>query len=84
MVFYGTTIIPFAEELGAADLGLLSPFHADDVAFDGSAQRSVQLLKLLMNRGPDRVYFPKLDKSLLISDTPGQEEEAKRYFLLRG
>ena len=36
MVLYRITLFPLAEELGAADLGLLSPFYADDVAFDGS------------------------------------------------
>ena len=52
----------------------------DDVAFDGLARRSAQLLKLLMKRGPDRGYFPEPAKSLFISDTPGQEEAAKREF----
>ena len=31
-----------------------------------------------MKRGTDRGKFPKPAKSLLISDTPGQEEAAKR------
>ena len=31
MVLYGITLIPLAEELRAADPGLLSPFYADDV-----------------------------------------------------
>ena len=35
MVFYGITLVPLAEELRAADPGLLSPFYADDAAFDG-------------------------------------------------
>ena len=77
MVFYVITLAPLAEELRAADTGLLSPFYADDVALDGSAQRSAQLLKLLMKRGPDQGYFPEPAKSLFISDTPGQEEAAK-------
>ena len=50
MTLYGITLVPLAEELRAADLGLLSPFYADDAAFDGSARRSAQLLKLLMRR----------------------------------
>ena len=80
MVFYGTTLVPLAEELRAADLGLLSPFYADNTTFHGLVRRSAQLLKLLIKRGPDRGYFPEPDKSLFISDTPGQEEEAKRVF----
>ena len=50
----GITLVPLAEELRAADPGILSPFYADDAAFDGLAQQSAQLLKLLMNRGPYR------------------------------
>ena len=62
------------------DLGILSPFYADDAAFDGSAQQSAQLLKLIMDRGIDRGYFHEPDNSLFILDTPGQEEASKRYF----
>ena len=51
MVLYGITLAPLTEELRAVYLGLLSPFYADDAAFDGSVRRSAQLLKLLMKRG---------------------------------
>ena len=80
MVLYGITLVPLAKELRAADPGLLSPFYADDAAFEGSARRSAQLLKLLMKRGPDRGYFPEPAKSLFISDTPGQEGAEKWEF----
>ena len=66
------------------DPRILSLFSADDAAFDGLARRSAQLLKLLMKRGPDRGYFPDTAKSLFISDTPGQEEAAKREFAKDG
>ena len=72
MVLYSITLSPLAKELRAADLGLLSLFYADDAAFDGYAQHSAHLLKLLMKRGPDLGYFPEPDKSLFISYTPGQ------------
>ena len=36
MVLYGIALVPLAEEIRAADPGLLSPFCADDAAFDGS------------------------------------------------
>ena len=58
MVLYGISLFPLAEELRAADLGILSPFYADDAEFYGSARRRAQLLNLLMKRGPDRGYFP--------------------------
>ena len=37
MVLHGITLVPLAEELRAADPGLLSPFYAENVAYDGSA-----------------------------------------------
>ena len=78
MVLYRITLVPLSEELRASDLGILYPFYADDVAFNGLARSSAQLLKLFMERGPDREYFPLPTKSLSISDTPGQEEVARR------
>ena len=66
------------------DLGLLSPFYADDAVFDGLARKSAQLLKLLMERGADRGYLPDPVKSLFISDTPGQEEAASRSLEAEG
>ena len=84
MVLYGITLAPLAEELRVADPGILSPFYADDAAFDGSSQRSAQLLKLLMKRGPEWGYFPETAKSLFILDTPGKEEVAKREFAVEG
>ena len=62
----------------------LLPFYADDAAFAGSARRSAQLLKTLMKKGPDRGYFTEPAKPLFISDTLGQEEEAKREFAKEG
>ena len=78
MVFYGITLAPLAKELRVADPGILSLFYADDAAFDGLERRSAQLLKMLMKRGPERGYFPKLAKSFFVSDTPGQEKAVKR------
>ena len=85
MDLYRITLVPLTEELCAADLGLLSPFYADDAAFDGLARRSAQLLKLLMRRGgADRGYFTELAKSLFISDSLGQDTAAKGEFAAEG
>ena len=81
MVLYGIILTPLEEELWAADPRLLYLFYAEDTAFGGSSRRSVQLLKLLMERGPERGYFPKPTKSLFIADSPEQEEAAKREFV---
>ena len=80
MILYGITLVPLAEDLRAANLGLLSIFYADDTAFDGSARCSAQLFQLLMRRGRDRGYFPEPAKSLFILDTPVQEAAARREF----
>ena len=37
MILYGINLVPLAKELRAVDPGFLSPFYADDAAFDGSA-----------------------------------------------
>ena len=82
VVLYGITLVPLAKELIVADPGILSHFYADDAAFEGLARQSAQLLKLLMKRSPDRGYFLEADKSLFISNTPGQEEATKRKFMV--
>ena len=84
MVLYGITLVPLAEDLIVAYLGLLSPLYADDAAFDSSAQHSTKLLNLLMERGLDWGYFPKTANSLFILDTQGQEEAVKRKFAAEG
>ena len=77
MLLYGITLVPLAEEVRAADPGLLSPLSADDATFDALARKSAQLLKLLMERGLDRGYLPDMSKSLFILDTPTQDEAAR-------
>ena len=78
MSLYSINLIPLSEELIAEDSGILSLFYADDAVFNCLAQRSANLLKLLMERGADRDYFSEPDKSLFILGTPGQEEVVKR------
>ena len=78
LVFYGITLGPLAEELWAAYLWSISPFYMDDAVFDGSARRSLNILKLLMERSPDWGYFLKPANSLFISDTLEREEAYNR------
>ena len=37
VVLYRINLVPLAEYLIVVDLGLLSPFYADNAVFDGSA-----------------------------------------------
>ena len=48
MALCGITPIPLVKEIQAADPQIITPFYADDAAFDRSARRSAELLKLLM------------------------------------
>ena len=84
MVLYGINLAPLDEKLRVSDLGLLSPFYADDAVFDGLTQQSAKVLKLLKKRGLDQGYFPELVKFIFILDTPGQEEAARREFEAEG
>ena len=84
MVLYGITLDPLAEELRAADSGLLYPFYADDTAFESLAQKSAHFLKMLTERGMDRGYLPEPANPFFILDIPGQEEALKREFSAEG
>ena len=68
MVLYGITLVPLTEELRDVDPTLLSHFYANDAAFDGLAIQSAAQLRLLMEHGLDRGYFPETSKLLYISD----------------
>ena len=81
---YRITLVPLVKGFRAADPGLLSPFYADDAAFNGLARRSAQLLKVLMKRRVDQGYIPEPAKFLFIFHIPGQEEAAKREFAVEG
>ena len=84
MVISGIPLIPLAEEIWAADPSFISPFYAEDVAFNGSAQRSAKLLMLLMDGGSYLGYFPDSSRSLFTMDIPRQEEAYKREFASEG
>ena len=84
MVLYWITLIPLAEEIRAEDPGLLTPFYADNAAFDRSEWRSSHILKLLLERGPDWGYLNKPERSLFISNSLDQEEAANQEFKEEG
>ena len=82
MVLYGITLVPLAEDLKVSDPGLLSAVYADNAAFDSLAQQISHILKLFIERGPDRGYFHDPSKSLFILDTPEQEEAVSQEFVV--
>ena len=80
MVLYRITLPPLPEELRYADPTLLSSFYAKDAAFDGMVRRRDEKLRLLMEQGLDRGYFPEPSKSLFIADKPEEKEVARLEF----
>ena len=52
------------------DPNFLSPFFANDAAFDGAARQSAAQLYLLMDRSLDWVYFLEPANSLFIAYNP--------------
>ena len=80
MVLYGITLVLLSDDLSDADPTLLSPFYADDAAFDGSAWKIAAQLCLLMDRREDQTYFPDPANSIFIADNPEEKEAAKKEF----
>ena len=80
MVLYRITLVPSERILKDTEPTLLSPFYTNDATFYGFERHSVAQLKLLMDWGEDRGYFPKLAKSLFIADNPEEEAVARQEF----
>ena len=78
MVIYGITLVPLDVELRYVDPTLLSPFYVDHALFDGLARYIAAQLRLLMEGGADRRYFPDPAKSLFIANNP-EEKEVKMW-----
>ena len=83
-ILCGITLVTLAEDLSVSHPGIIITFYLENAAFDRSAQRSAQILKLLLEREPDREYFPELAKSLFIASSLNQEEAEKREFKSEG
>ena len=77
MFLYRITLVPLEEDLWEVEPGIIAPFYADDEVFDVSAQRSAQILKMLLDRSLDWGYFPNPDKSIFISDSYDQKQAEK-------
>ena len=84
IILYGITLVPLAEDLRVSDPALLSPFQADDAAFDGSERRSASELCLLMNEGTDRGYFSEPAKSIFIAENLEGKEASRQEFKRAG
>ena len=67
------TVVPLAEDICAADPGLLSPFYADDATFDGFGTTYCIVTKTVDEEGAGLGLLPERAKSLFILDTPEQK-----------
>ena len=54
---------------------ILTTCYTDNAEFGGTAWRISQILKLILERGPDRGHFPEQAKSKFIADSTNQETE---------
>ena len=84
MLLYGITLVPLVEYLWAADLGLITPFYADNSEFDGSARQSDRSTRILLERGTAQGYFLETSKSIFISEYQAQEAAARQEFKTDG
>ncbi|MEJ2330924.1 MAG: hypothetical protein P8Z33_13945, partial [Gammaproteobacteria bacterium] len=83
MVLYALALLPLVEELRALDSTVLQPWYADDAALHGDPQRSAKVFKALLEKGPDRGYFPEPEKSWHICSAE-TELAARQAFATEG
>ena len=69
MVLYTITLISLTEELRLENPGIHSRFHADNVTFDGFSRIIAHLLRILLDRGLNWVYFTAPTTSPFIADS---------------
>ena len=84
IILYRVNLVPLEYYLRSVDPGLITPFYAYYVLFEGLARRISPILKLFLDRGPDRRYLPEPSKSMFISDSPNKEEAENQKFNSEG
>eukprot|EP00957_Ditylum_brightwellii_P033127 2511124-Ditylum_brightwellii.AAC.1 len=61
MIGYG---VPLAEQMARMEEEAFTPFYTDDECVDGPACSNARVIKFLVEKGPDRGYFPEPEKSI--------------------
>eukprot|EP00957_Ditylum_brightwellii_P070783 5379117-Ditylum_brightwellii.AAC.1 len=84
MIGYGVTLVPLAEQAAWLEEKAIIPFYADDECIDGPACCNARIVKFLVEKGPDRGYFPEPEKSILVCDASDQLEETWQVFAKEG
>eukprot|EP00957_Ditylum_brightwellii_P018888 1420548-Ditylum_brightwellii.AAC.1 len=84
MIGYGVALLPLADQLKEEEKKVLAPFFADDLSLDGPAQCNACQLRFMMDKGPDRGYFPEPDKSIHICNSPADLEASEAAFKAEG
>jgi hypothetical protein len=68
MIVYGLALVPLAQKLHDEFPAVLQPWYADDVAMEGRrASNVVWVMDRLKEAGPARGYYPKPEKSILLT-----------------
>ena len=74
MFVYGISMVPLAEFLRAEVPSLIQTWYADDCSMGGRVSGIATAMKLLLEKGPQRGYFPEPAMSIFI----GQREDTPR------
>ena len=67
MVLYGLSLTPLAKSIRAAVPTVVQPWYAEDAAMAGPVTGIRDAQRLLMEWGPQRGYYPKPEKSVIIT-----------------
>ena len=67
MILHGIGLLPLSENLRKAVLDLVQPWCANNLAISGKCLHIARALDFFMEHGSTRGYFPKLEKSVLVT-----------------
>ena len=76
MALYGLALVPLAIFLRQAVPSVIQPWYADDAAMAGPVSGIKTAMRILLEMGPKRGYFPKPAKSIFVG-RPADSEKAK-------
>jgi hypothetical protein len=75
MLLYGVALTPLARSLREAVPEAPQPWYADNLAIGGQGSSIAKTVKLLMELGPRRGYYPEPSKTLVESFIPALFDE---------
>ena len=79
MILYGISMLPLTQMLKTAAPISLQPWYANNAVAGGNLNKLKKVFKLLQSKGPERRYFLKPTKSILVVK-PAMSERTKARF----